>query len=404
MPIRGVTDQQSRHPQFPTLGKLRKGGAKKKVWSKKYNKDIEGYGDDLEFFRFQSESNDVEGAFRDIYGNEPVYLQVYLPYPDPDRNFETWKEQWASGRVLKHRCDGVKITREYKGGKYIDYDRLGTPYERRPDCTGGCKEVGRLTLILPDLWKQGFLGYVTMETHSLHDLINIMNSLQEAYDKRTEAGLDLRAMKFTLGRVKKTISTPLDGKRVETQKNLVQIRPSVDWARLQIETSQQAERLALQGISGDSVHQDTIISDPVEVGHEEVSLIKEGEARAILVGQGDEACQRIRDMTEDSTILNALTAWEKGKHGWEMTKLDQMVNKLLAKEQDLLNPKPVETPQSENIAVECEHVETTPSFDEMMKMIRNQGDAVQITKAEKSLNGAEVDDSELARIYREVTA
>lgn len=261
MPIRGLTDKTSIIPRFPNLGKLRKGG----------KKGTNKIGKDLDYFRFTSERQDVEDIFKDIYGETPKMFRLYFPFPTPDENFGTWKEQWGSGRTLKHRCDGEKVIREYKGNKYHNYDQ--TPRDQRPDCPGGCKEVGRLTIILPELWKQGFIGYVTLETHSLHDLQTIMSSLYEAYQDRQEHGLDLRAMEFTLRRVQKTVSSPIEGKRAETVKNLIQLEPSVNWARLQIAASQQAEQRMLEAVNNGEIY-------PFP-SHEEVDLDEEGPSSEI---------------------------------------------------------------------------------------------------------------------------
>ena len=159
MPIKNLTDNVI--PRFPRLGKLRKGGEKPTTGNKP--------GAELNYFRFTSENPAIVAAFTEAYGAQPAMLRVYLPYPSTEMNFATWKEAWAAGGLV-HRCDGetCQIWRTPDG-----------KYSQQPKpCPGGCKEVGRLEVILPELITAGYVGYVTLETHSLHDLMNITATLE----------------------------------------------------------------------------------------------------------------------------------------------------------------------------------------------------------------------------------
>lgn len=208
--IRGLTDNVL--PAFPFLGKLRKGGEKQdgKV------------GKELKYWRFTSENPDVVRAFHEAYGDQPVAISVYLPYPDVLTNWATWKEKWVSGG-LDHRCDGevCQIWRTDKG-----------TYSREPKpCPGQCKDVGRLVLWLPELIKAGYVGFVTMETHSNHDLRKITGTLNAVAQTRANDPLGLQGIEFTLRRKKEMISTP-DGRggRATREKWLVSIEPVASWA------------------------------------------------------------------------------------------------------------------------------------------------------------------------------
>jgi hypothetical protein len=150
-------------------------------------------------------------------------LRVYLPYPSTEMNFSTWKEAWAAGGLV-HRCDGetCQIWRT-PDGKYSQ--------EPKP-CPGGCKEVGRLEVILPELITAGFVGYVTLETHSLHDLMNITATLEAVRQSAQDRPNGLQGIEFVLRRKKERISTP-DGKggRATREKWLVSIEPVPSWAQ-----------------------------------------------------------------------------------------------------------------------------------------------------------------------------
>lgn len=211
--IKGLTDNVI--PRFPRLGKLRKGGEKPATGNKP--------GAELSYFRFTSENTAIVGAFHDAYGTQPAMLRVYLPYPSTEMNFSTWKEAWAAGGLV-HRCDGetCQIWRT-PDGKYSQ--------EPKP-CPGGCKEVGRLEVILPELITAGFVGYVTLETHSLHDLMNITATLEAVRQSAQDRPNGLQGIEFVLRRKKERISTP-DGKggRATREKWLVSIEPVPSWAQ-----------------------------------------------------------------------------------------------------------------------------------------------------------------------------
>jgi len=220
MSIKGLTDRESLVPRFPRLGKLRKGGAKPQ----------RGFGKDLDYFRFTSDQVAVVKAFIDAYGEKPARLEVYLPYATPDENFDTWMEQWSAGGLV-HRCDGETCTIHRKSDGTYAHNPIPCPYAdgkvKRTDSNPGCKIVGRLAIILPDLLRAGFVGYVAMETHSNHDLRNIMATLLAVTEARPQG---LQGIPFTLRRYKDTISTPAEnGKRARREKSLVALVPMPTW-------------------------------------------------------------------------------------------------------------------------------------------------------------------------------
>ena len=236
MTIIGLTDQVI--PKFPTLGKLRKGGPsveKQTQSGKTYNT----YGEDLDHFRFTSKDKAVAEVFAAAYGDQPAQLSVFLPYRTPEECFQTSKEKWSAGGMV-HRCNGriMSVWREGKGYARGEkpcpyYGVAQTDDQKKQDPP--CDEVGRLEVILPELFKAGYIGYVTMETHSIHDIRNIQAALELAYQARQ----DLRGIQFTLCRVLQDVSTPRgEGKRVRQDKWLVFLYPSVKWAQLQLAMSQ----------------------------------------------------------------------------------------------------------------------------------------------------------------------
>ena len=220
MPIKGLTDNV--RPAFPVLGKLHKGALKSENTP----------GRDLEYFRFATERPEVRQAFEMAYGAQPVTLQVFLPYPQVEENFDAWKEHWRGGGLM-HRCDGeTAVLWLGPDGKYHT--------EPRP-CPGECQIVGRLTLLLPEMIKAGFVGYIVLETHSIHDIRAIQGALLAVAQARAGDERGLRGIEFTLRRVPEKISTPSRNGRVRREKWLVKIEPSADWVRSQLSATQLPE-------------------------------------------------------------------------------------------------------------------------------------------------------------------
>lgn len=225
-PIKGLTDNVQ--PAFPRIGRLRKGGEAQRNQAGQ----VVRMGQDLPFFRFTSERPEVVEAFKAAYGEQPTLVNVYLPYPDVERNFSAWKERWAAGGLV-HRCDGETMTLwQDKDGKYRQEPKA---------CDGDCDEVGRLSLIVPELVHAGHVGYVVLETHGLHDLMSIQASLLAALEARAGNDLGLRGIRWTLRRAQEKISTPMPGgKRARREKWLVKLEPAADWVQLQLQAAHNA--------------------------------------------------------------------------------------------------------------------------------------------------------------------
>lgn len=234
MPIKNLTDNVI--PQFPQIGKLRKGG----------EKTPKGFGPELDHWRFTSERPEVEKAFYDFYKSEPRTIQVYLPYATPEEAFDTWCEVWNASSLV-HRCDGENMTIWLEGDTY---KRGSKPCDNGQHKDGDPLNdaIGRLSVIIPVLWEVGYIGYVTMETHSKNDIINISRALEATYQARQSNELGLRGILFSLRRVPEKISVPgfgqNAGKRSKVQKYLVKIEPAADWVMMQLEGARNMQMLS----------------------------------------------------------------------------------------------------------------------------------------------------------------
>lgn len=210
---------------YPRIGKLRKGAPKGEDGS---------CGPDLEWFRFTSDHPDkeaIEQVFLDKFGPEPDRIRVRLPHVTPGDCFGFWQEVWDHGGMI-HRCDGnVCVQWRKEDGTYSN--------EPKP-CPGGCTEVGRLDVIIPEMVEAGFVGPITVETHAKNDIPVIWGALQKAYEDQTDKYNGLRGIEFILYRSMESISTPPwkndePGKRRRRDASLVRIEPSAKWVQRQLE-------------------------------------------------------------------------------------------------------------------------------------------------------------------------
>lgn len=217
MPIIGLTD---RIASFPQIGVLRKGGEKK---------DERRPGPDLKHFRFNTEDNEAADTFRQVYGDEPRAIRVFVPFATVAENFEAWQEEWTAGS-LKHRCDGQTCVRWLKP---LSSGKSEYSTEPKP-CPGGCKPTGRLKVIIPELKR---LAYVTVLTTSIHDIMTIQSNLSALESARE----DLRGIPMLLRRSPREISTPNgSGQRVRREKWLISIEAQPSWVELQLTAQQRA--------------------------------------------------------------------------------------------------------------------------------------------------------------------
>ena len=216
MPIKHL--QSNRAAAFPCIGKLRKGGEKQTN-----QKGKEVMGRDLDHFRFVTDDPDAAKAFAAYYGNEPRSVNVFLPYATADENFQAWMEEYRAGGLVR-RCDGETcVFQRDAQGRAIT---APTPCARQ--CA--CKQVGRLAVIVPELQR---MAYVTVETHSVYDIVQITENLHAAQALRG----DLRGIPFILSRREREISTPTgDGGRARRKKWLLFIEPDPQWVSRQLES------------------------------------------------------------------------------------------------------------------------------------------------------------------------
>lgn len=232
MPIKSL--QQNQTAQFPIIGKLRKGDVKQKKIGQN-GREFEIYGKDLNYFRFVTDDAQAADAFAKAYKKEPQQIRVLLPFATPDQNFQAWMEEYSAGGLLR-QCDTEN--QRFHRSKTGKADMTPKPCERLCGGSCGCKQVGRLYVIIPELAR---LAYVEVETHSIYDIIQLTQNLQAAHAVRGS----LNGVPFLLSRRMREISTPGDdGKRVRRSKSLLFLEPDPKWVRRKL-VSMHSEAFAL---------------------------------------------------------------------------------------------------------------------------------------------------------------
>lgn len=236
MPIENLTTRDTLVPRYPILGKFHKGGPK----------DAEGrVGEDLDYFRFVGapgkQKEEIEAAVLKIYGPEPDSLDVRFPLPTMEDVFGSWREAYTQSRLLRLRCNGKEWVYWIEGHQ-VCRGRKPCPLEyfdpdnRCPNCPVG--PVGRLSIYLEPVWRAGFIGLITVETHSINDLIELGGALI-SYEPLT-------GKVFRLFRRPKTVGAPLvkQNRRIAVEKSLLGLELQRDWA-LMLMASQDRKARAL---------------------------------------------------------------------------------------------------------------------------------------------------------------
>jgi hypothetical protein len=230
MPIYGLTDPASLRygSGLPLIARLYKGAEKPETGNRP--------GADLKHFRveFEPQYEWLNEAWEALYGDKPTrFGPVFLAQNTLHEAFPTWKEEWSATAML-HRCDGRTQQRHYdtQTGAYVN-----TPTACQangvPACK--CKPVGRLNLILPDLIEAtGVMGFVSISTHSLHDILTISSYLNDILCMANK----LSGISFIFGRAQEEISVPKPqgkpGERIRVAKSLLYIHVDPDYTLSQL--------------------------------------------------------------------------------------------------------------------------------------------------------------------------
>jgi hypothetical protein len=221
--IKGLTDRNE--GAFPQIGIIRKGAPKTQ----------NAPGKDLAYFRVEFDEKEIQAAqdFVNRFTNAPTDITIMLPFNEIGRCWEAWRETYVAGAMI-HRCDGERVQYAINSqtGERLVVNGIGQ--NGQPVlCKGkadGCRPIGRLRVIVPELQR---LAYLMVLTTSIHDIINISNQL-EAISAMT--GGRLAGIPLVLRRRPKKISTPsgANGTRARREKWLVSIEADPEWVKVKL--------------------------------------------------------------------------------------------------------------------------------------------------------------------------
>lgn len=194
---------------LPRLGKLVKGD--------KATRNADGRivkpGKDLDYLRFKPAPGyeHLARLFTELYGEKPMTFEsVLLLGNSADDVFSSCMEEWGAGSI-KRRCDQeVQLIRYDADTAAINSFSPSDPAAPACELLCGrrceCKMIGRFSIFLPLLAQESnIFGYVTVETHSKHDILEIDAALHSA--ERIMGGLF--GIEFSIARVEREISVPM---------------------------------------------------------------------------------------------------------------------------------------------------------------------------------------------------
>lgn len=234
MPSSITRDRTADNYRLHSIGKLKKGTPKIKG----------GYGNNLDYFRFETNSPFFRDEFDRAYGPRPSKIHVILPYRTAAMNFDDWHMEYGSSRAgdwyVKRRCDGKTISQWMPPGE-SDYSFEEKPCEKACGCK--CSLTGLLSVYIREpegeWWLPGFnQGPVTVETHSKNDVDHIMDQLRHFERELAGVGANLAGARFIIERQLDKFGIPLfdkgtkqkiPGRRAIKEDWLIKIYPEPEW-------------------------------------------------------------------------------------------------------------------------------------------------------------------------------
>ena len=233
MPIIGVTNKGL---SFPEIGRIKKG--------EMVTKGKKSYPTDLDYFKveFVEGEDEAEQKFRQVYGEKPKEINIFLPFNEIDLLWDAFLESYTASRMIArsdgeyviYRCDpktgeaivmkGKNLTTGEKEKHPEDnisgQDYNGNPLEYTP--------IGRLKVIIPELEEA---AYMMLTTGSWHDIRNI--SQQLAGLKELNNGV-IKGVPLTLRRSDQEVMAPIKGKKTRVTKSLLSIKADPTWVAARI--------------------------------------------------------------------------------------------------------------------------------------------------------------------------
>lgn len=259
---------QSIQARLPEIGRLFKGGPKKKVQSKRDpNKLVEVFGEDLNHFRFEPSPRTADlpdpsgsGSLADFlrrtwdaskreFGDFRA-IPILLPYGGLNANFSYANKVFDGNSRCVRSCNGevcdryqIDVPHPRQPGRMVKRTVQGlvpcAMTDEMDECPAGCKAQGQLQMIIPAL---GFPGTVILTTHSGRDIRTLLSNLK-AYQQ-----FDLSKVPFRLCRTLQNCDRPgKDGEIIPGQWWFCHLEIDSQYGMLALESQQHKYLAELTG-------------------------------------------------------------------------------------------------------------------------------------------------------------
>lgn len=249
----GIAGLSERGGGLPIIGIIRKGGKKRKVISKSSGKEVEIVGPNLPHFRFDFDESEkaAEAKAIDVYGDKPNNLHILLPSPRLEDSWDCWYEAYAGGTMI-HRCarhingidpgpiqsaidpqTGEKLIingRDVKTGAVVMCKGDPIEYVKKNGQNDStvCKQIGRLTVLLPIFDR---LVAMLVVTHGKHDIANIDRQLHLIENLQSTLNRPIAGIELVMSRKLGETHYWQNGQRQTGKDWMINIEVVPDWLR-----------------------------------------------------------------------------------------------------------------------------------------------------------------------------
>lgn len=215
MAIKRFAQTTERSPRVQPLGKVFKGA------EKTGNRP----GANLDYFRFVPHgvmSDRLQEIWDQFYGEKPKEINIFFKHDNIDQLIDDWYSEFATGGLLKVKCDGETITewRDDRGTYHLDRPKPC----RNPNSPKGCDKCKASALIkfgMPEFRYMGYSGNIEISTTSINDIVFLKAQLAEIAAELALCGASLKYAPLILSRSPRMITKTTANKQFRGEENLL---------------------------------------------------------------------------------------------------------------------------------------------------------------------------------------
>lgn len=178
----------------------------------------------MDYFRFVphgASSDRLQEIWDQFYGDKPKELNIFFKHDNIDQLIDDWYSEFATGGLLKVKCDGETITewRDDRG----EYHFTPKPC-RAPNSRKGCDKCKASALIkfgMPEFRYMGYSGNIEISTTSINDIVFLKTQLLEIANELALVGASLKYAPLILSRSPRVITKTTANKQFRGEENLL---------------------------------------------------------------------------------------------------------------------------------------------------------------------------------------